>query len=106
MSRKRELTPKRDFYCHFHTDCCVMWVISPDWRSRERRGGWGRGAASGDPRPIESPSGEQEEVVTFRLGLRPSLSQVHDAFCLLVPLRGSRWSLLNQADHQLESTLQ
>lgn len=31
-SRKRELTPQHDFYCHFLTDCCVMWVISPDCR--------------------------------------------------------------------------
>lgn len=60
-----------------------MWVISPDWRpfgsERERAG---RTAASKDPRPIETPVGEQKEVVTFRLGLRPFLSQALDAFCL------------------------
>lgn len=62
-SRKRELTPKHDFYCHFLTDCCVMWVISPDCRpvrgEREGGGGAGRTAASGDPRPNETQVGSR-----------------------------------------------
>lgn len=42
--------------------------------------------------------------MTFRLGLHPS--PVSSARCALSPgrFRGSRWSLLNQAAHQLEST--
>lgn len=66
VSRKCELTPKHDFYCHFLADCRVMWVISPDCRPVRGEREWaGRTAASGDPRPNETQVGSRRRSWPF-----------------------------------------